>query len=373
MKQWPSGNALQQLGDRPSPFGMNVISEDNSLATEDLAPMLGELAVPDAGGNLHSWSADSWLLSCLATELPSDVFEQLRGLGRGDKTWSFTAGPESSAMALSGWVHLKVPGRQWCKRYMSLYRNNLWEYLDANETSRPVGHTNLFEGSVHPQQRSTVEFVLKYNSHSSALSGRNELWLRFDSDKDAMQWRDMITRAVKLQIDDLFDLTPDSPTGTPPKNFELGKGRFSIVRRARRKEGPDDPLSARDCALKIIEKNIFWDLVAHETEREDTVVREILTQSLLTVRSGSSYCPVIRLQSLFETRNHLVMELELMRDGDLHEEIATKSAVDEDRAPFLIASLVRAIDFCQRNGVAHRDVKLSNLALDYERSANGRK
>ncbi|GMF27991.1 unnamed protein product [Phytophthora fragariaefolia] len=355
MKQWPSNNALQHM-DRPSPFGMNVIVEDNLMANEDLAPMLCELAVPNAGGGLHSWSADSWLLSCLATELPSDVFEELRGLERGDRNWSFSTGQDSSGMALTGWVHLKVPGRKWCKRFLSLYRNNLWEYLDANESSRPVGHANLFEGSVHPQQRSTVEFVLKFNSQSSANSARNELWLQFDSEKDAMQWRGMMARAVKLQVDDLFDLTPDSPTGTSPKNFELGKGRFSVVRRARRKEGLDGPSSTRDCALKIIEKNIFWDLVARETEREDTVVREILTQSLLTVRSGSSYCPVIRLQSLFETRNHLVMELELMRDGDLHEEIATKSAVDETRASFLVASLIRAIDYCQHNGVAHRDI-----------------
>ncbi|RLN67722.1 hypothetical protein BBP00_00001431 [Phytophthora kernoviae] len=103
------------------------------------------------------------------------------------------------------------------------------------------------------------------------------------------------------------------------------------------------------------------------------VIAEDNSMSLLTIRAGSSYCPVIRLQSLFETRNHLVMELELMRDGDLHEEIATKSAVDETRAAFLAASLVRAIAYCQNNGVAHRDVKLSNLALDYECNASGEK
>ncbi|KAG6596002.1 CAMK/CAMK1 protein kinase [Phytophthora cinnamomi] len=142
MKQWPSSSALQQM-DRPSPFGMNVIAEDNLMANEDLAPLLGELAVPNAGGSLHS-----------------------------------------------------------CR----------------------------------------------------------------------------------------------------PRN------------RARRYGG------ARD----------------------------------------------------FDAESADVMELELMRDGDLHEEIATKSAVDESRASFLVASLVRAIDYCQRNGVAHRDVKLSNLALDYERSTNGK-
>ncbi|CAI5708510.1 hypothetical protein KXD40_004892 [Peronospora effusa] len=370
-KQWPSSNALQQM-DRPSPYGMNVIAEDNSMASDDIAPLLEELAVPNAGGHLHSWSADSWLLSCLATELPSDVFEQLRGLGRGDKHRPFSTGPDSAGMALTGWAHLKVPGQKWRKRFMSLYRNDFWEYLDVNETSRPVGHANLFEGSVHQQQRSTVEFVLKYNRRSSMLSERNELWLKFDSAKDAVQWRAMITRATKLQIEDLFDLTPDSPTEKTGNNVELGKGRFSVVRRARRKAFTKDSSSSRYCALKIIEKTVFWDLVACETEREDTVVREILTQSLLTVRSGSSYCPVIRLQSLFETRDHLVMELELMRDGDLHDEIATNSAVDETRASFLIASLVQAIDYCQRNGVVHRDVKLSNLALDYERSTNGK-
>ncbi|KAG7391475.1 Serine/threonine-protein kinase dclk1 [Phytophthora boehmeriae] len=374
MKQWPSSNALQQMGERLSPFGMNVIAEDNSMVSDDSAPMLKELAASTSSHG-HSWNSKSWLMSCLATELPSDVFEQLRSLEKADKTKPFSIGNDSSGIALTGWAYLKEPGRKWCKRFLSLHRNNLWEYLDVKESSRPVGHANLFEGSVHPQQRSTTEFVLKYNRHSTANSSRSELWLRFDSEKDAMQWREKITLTVKLQIDDLFDLTPDSPTGSPPKNFELGKGRFSIVRRARRKEILGEPSAAdsRDCALKIIEKNIFWDLVAKETEREDTVVREILTQSLLTIRAGSSYCPVIRLQSLFETRNHLVMELELMRDGDLHEEIATKSAVDETRAAFLTASLVRAIAYCQNNGVAHRDVKLSNLALDYERNARGDK
>uniref|UniRef100_A0AAV1UQW3 Uncharacterized protein n=1 Tax=Peronospora matthiolae TaxID=2874970 RepID=A0AAV1UQW3_9STRA len=372
MKQWPSGNALQQM-DRPSPFGMNVIAEDNSMANDDIVPMLGKLAVPNAGGRLHSWSADSWLLSCLATELPSDVFEQQRELGRGDKHRSFSAEADSMKIARTGWAHVKVQERKWCKRFMSLYRNNLWEYLDTNEASRPVGHANLSEGSVHPQHQSTVDFVLKYNSHSSDLSACNEVWLKFDSKKDAKQWKEVITRATTLDIDDLFDLTPDSPTGTPRKNFELGKGRFSVVRRARRKQQWGDSSCSRDSALKIVEKKMFWDLVARDTEREDTVVREILTQSLLTVRSGSSYCPVIRLQSLFETRDHLVMEMELMRDGDLHEEIAMKSAVDETRASFLIASLVQAIDYCQRNGVAHRDVKLSNLALDCGRSSTSGK
>ncbi|CEG48019.1 camk camk1 protein kinase [Plasmopara halstedii] len=367
MKQRPLNHTKQHV-DR-LPFEMNIIAEDNSMVSEDLAPMLSEL-VTSNGSKRSSWHPDSWLLSCLATDLPTDVFEQLRQHEFGEKNWSFLSDPELYGLAITGYVRVRVPGSQWSRRYLSLYRNNLWEYLDANKTSRPVGHANISEGLVH--QRSSTEFVLKYHTQSSEVSACGELWLAFESAKQGMVWKEMLAHAVKLQIDDLFDLHPESPTRSSSKSFELGKGRFSVVRRARRKRDVENEFKSRDCALKIIEKNIFWDLVARETEREDTVVREILTQSLLTVRSGSSYCPIIRLQSLFETRNHLVLELELMRDGDLHEEIATKCTVDEMRASYLIASLVRAIDFCQRNGVAHRDVKLSNLALDYQCNASGK-
>ncbi|KAI9916643.1 hypothetical protein PsorP6_016887 [Peronosclerospora sorghi] len=351
-KLWPSVT-LQPNEQRPASFGMNVISEDKSMAHDDTKPLLVPLV---ASSDQTCWTPESWFLSCLATHLPLDVFEHFRRRGRHEKQRS------------CGWAYFKVPGQKWCKRFLSLYRNTLWESLDATDTSRPVGFANLSDGSIHPLPRSPLEFVLKYNLQSSASSGRSEVWLKFLSSKDATAWHELLTRAVKLQLDDLFDLTPEFPGWD-----ELGQGRFSVVRRARRKEEKGQFLgrASEDCALKIIDKNVFWDLVAHETEREDTIVREILTQTLLTVRAGASYCPVIRLHSLFETPTQLVLELELMRDGDLHEEIVTKSAVQEPRAAFLIASLVHAIDFCQRNGVAHRDVKLSNLALDYEASASG--
>ncbi|TDH72754.1 hypothetical protein CCR75_000744 [Bremia lactucae] len=368
MKSWPLNCRMHQV-DRPALYGMNVIAEDNSMTSEDLAPRLKELTATNAGNTRPNWHADSWFLPCLATDLPFDVFLQLRDV-KSATFASILSGPPSSRMAFSGWVYMKIPGSHWAKRFLSIERNNLWEYLDANETSRPVGHANVYEGTVH--QQSLTELVLKYDYGSSTASERRELWLQFESHKETTQWKAIVTHAVHLQIEDLFDLTPDSPTGIPLPNLELGKGRFSIVRRAREKENVNDPIRSRDCALKIIDKHLFWDLVARETERHDTVVREILTQTLLTIRSGSSYCPVIRLLSLFETRDYLVLELELMKDGDLHEEIATKCAVDELQASYLIASLVRAIDFCQQNGIAHRDVKLSNLALDYAYNSSGR-
>lgn len=387
--QWTSGGAGGASGAGSglressswSSFGMNSISEDQSADSEDTTSVLLSLSLSQSDGE-RKWDCNSWLISSLATELPLDVYETVRTTEKSCKDPLTHAHSESQRHALTSWVFVKEPGKKWCKRYLSLYRNSLWEFLDDKDSSRPIGYANLSEGSVHAHQGTALEFALKFYRQSSQISVRNECWLQFESDKEAAKWREQLTIATKLQVDDLFDLAPDS--GTPVcESYELGKGRFSVVRRACRKQNPgsptssssnDSPSSARQhCALKIIDKNVFWDLVAHETEREDTVIREILTQSLLTVRSASLYCPVIRLLSLFETRNLLVMELELMQEGDLHEEIVTNSAVDEIRASYLVASLVKAIDYCLRNGVAHRDVKLSNLALDYGTCPKGKR
>lgn len=379
--QWASAGASggrHALGETSSwsSFGMNSISEDHSADVEDTAPVLLPLTISHPGAE-RKWDCSSWLISSLATELPTDVYETVRTTEKSCKDPVAHAHLGNQRHSLSSWVFVKEPSQKWCKRYLSLYRNSLWEFLDDKDASRPIGYANLSEGSVHLHQRTTLECSLTYYRHSTQNSARNECWLQFESEKDAIAWRDQLANATKLQVDDLFDLAPDALSNSP-ESYELGKGRFSVVRRACRKRSAASPTSndsssRQDCALKIIDKNVFWDLVAHETEREDTVIREILTQSLLTVRSASLYCPVIRLLSLFETRNLLVMELELMQEGDLHEEIVTHSAVDETRASYLVASLVKAIQYCLQNGVAHRDVKLSNLALDYGRCPKGRR
>lgn len=383
--QWGASAASSSLSTSPlslSSFGMNSIAEDPSAdmeADDDALPVLVSLTRSSSAE--RKWDGDTWLVSSLATELPQEAYEAVRVTEKACTDPLGHAHGAAQQHARMGWVMVKESGRKWCRRYLSLYRNCLWEFLDDKDTSRPVGFANLSDGLVfEPQHQDTAAAVrglaLQYYRQSSPMATRNECWLQFESEDDAFAWREQLSVAVGLQLDDLFDLAPDAgkAEGENPESYELGKGRFSVVRRACRKQSPADSGStAQHCALKIIDKNVFWDLVAHETEREDTLVREILTQSVLTVRSASQYCPVIRLLSLFETRSLLVLELELMREGDLHEEIVTNSAIDEVRAASLVASLVKAIAYCLEHGIAHRDVKLSNLALDFATSSKGRR
>jgi hypothetical protein len=88
------------------------------------------------------------------------------------------------------------------------------------------------------------------------------------------------------------------------------------------------------CALKIFDKAEFWRRVTLGQERADTLTREASIQALLTatvngeecsakggnsseeLSSGSSL-PVVKLLSVFETREAFVLEMELMSHANL--------------------------------------------------------
>ena len=68
--------------------------------------------------------------------------------------------------------------------------------------------------------------------------------------------------------------------------------------------------------------------------------------------------------SVFETQEILVLELELMRGGYMLDVLAETGCLAESKAAVLMTELVESIPFFRQQGVAHRDVKLSNLALN---------
>jgi serine/threonine protein kinase len=189
------------------------------------------------------------------------------------------------------------------------------------------------------------------------------------------------------------------------------------------------------CALKVIDKKAFFDRVAEGKERIDTLVREALSQAVLTAQwacdcqqqqqlqqqqqqqqltacntpdctstadtttiasssttaasssattagecssSNSSTataavtaaavavtacgsCPIVRLRGLFETAEHLVLEMELMSGTDLFDKLSSSGVLRDADAAGLVRNVLRAAAFCARRGMAHRDIKLANL------------
>ena len=69
---------------------------------------------------------------------------------------------------------------------------------------------------------------------------------------------------------------------------------------------------------------------------------------------------------MFETMDDFSMELELMQSTDLHETIASLDSdeyLSERHVKQIISQLVDAVSLCNRLGIAHRDIKLSNITI----------
>ncbi|ETV78285.1 CAMK protein kinase [Aphanomyces astaci] len=227
-----------------------------------------------------------------------------------------------------------------------------WSSTETKMHTRPMGFANVSEAEMALEDDGMLTLAVT----ASALRTQEwavSSWKFDDPTGDGRRWLDALTRASRLQWTDFY---------TEDIGVELGQGRFSVVKRARRKV---PSACVAECALKIIDKAVFWKLVEQGIERNDTLFREVLTQTVLTMRSDVMHeCFVVQVISLFETHDHLVIEMELMHGGDVFDRIADKGPMSEHEAAIFISHLIQGIDFCFNNGVVHRDVKLSNLALD---------
>ena len=123
------------------------------------------------------------------------------------------------------------------------------------------------------------------------------------------------------------------------------------------------PLSADfDCALKIINKNLFWDKVLKKEERLDAIVRETAVQATLTAVYGN--LPLfLKLKSVFETCDHYMMELEFLEGSDLFRYVSSSGFLPEVDAAHVVRDLLVAIYALKRLGIAHRDIKPANIFM----------
>ncbi|EJK64088.1 hypothetical protein THAOC_15213, partial [Thalassiosira oceanica] len=197
----------------------------------------------------------------------------------------------------------------------------------------------------------------------------------------------------------------------------LGRGRYAVVRPARRRggdggcgtapvpdqrrrqqgarsrssgsldgaalvdaDGPGRPKREHDCALKIVDKSEFWSRVRKGRERADTLVREVSVQTSLAVRpyagstgppSGTSPSPFLRLRNVFETAESLVLELELLGGTDLFRHVSSRGVLDEVEAASIMRDLLSCLVVLDEVGVAHRDIKPANLLMCGDGGAAG--
>lgn len=127
-------------------------------------------------------------------------------------------------------------------------------------------------------------------------------------------------------------------------------------------------------ALKIISKEGFWQRVQSGKERADAIVREVLAQSLVCqyankLNSEEDF-PIVKLYGMLETLDDFSLELELMKSMDLFDQLSQDGVLPESTVIDIATQLTLASKLCMGVGIAHRDIKLSNITFPRDDHTN---
>ncbi|KAM4866859.1 sperm motility kinase Z-like [Thomomys bottae] len=123
----------------------------------------------------------------------------------------------------------------------------------------------------------------------------------------------------------------------------IGYGSFGYVNLACHR------LTDTEVAVKILRKGEFN---RHQIKNELDIVKAV------------HHPHVISLYQVMEKDEHVYLVMELAAKGDLLGWIRKSSRLFEDEARRLFKQIVSAVRYFHRNGIAHRDLKPTNILLD---------
>ena len=72
---------------------------------------------------------------------------------------------------------------------------------------------------------------------------------------------------------------------------------------------------------------------------------------------------IVRLVEVFEDDRHICLVMELMKGGEILQQINDREEFYEEEAREIIAQVVDAANYCHELGIIHRDIKPENLLL----------
>jgi serine/threonine protein kinase len=210
------------------------------------------------------------------------------------------------------------------------------------------------------------------------------------SEPERDRWFSSLSQAARLKVEDLYEYDKSA------SGQVLGKGSFATVYPGRRRRGkkllnssldetekknngfgilkkkPSFPSFAHlavhlaedefECALKIIDKDLFWKRVRKDRERADSIVRETSVQAAL-LATGDIYPGFLRVKSFFETFDKVVLEMELLDGIDLFRYIEKKGILSEVEAAQIMYDILSCVDAMKTSGIAHRDIKPANILM----------
>ena len=130
---------------------------------------------------------------------------------------------------------------------------------------------------------------------------------------------------------------------------QIGQGAYAVVKNATHKS------TGRKVAIKVYEKYKIAD-----AQRKNCVNREIRVLKKLNHNN------IVQLYETIDTTKQLFLIMELVKGRSLHSYIHSKQGrkLEESESMRLFSQVLDGIEYCHKNGVVHRDIKMENLLLD---------
>ncbi|CAD8065720.1 unnamed protein product [Paramecium sonneborni] len=152
--------------------------------------------------------------------------------------------------------------------------------------------------------------------------------------EDFKKWTNGLQMFQKASVNDYYSILQ-----------KIGEGKFSIVYLCEEKK------TKQYLAIKIIEKFKLSKqeklMLAHEVE-----IMKLLNHSC-----------IIRFVEIIETKTHLNIITEVVRDGDLFDYITNNENLNEQEASLIMSQLFDTINYVHSVGIVHRDLKPENIMI----------
>ncbi|XP_038047068.1 myosin light chain kinase, smooth muscle-like isoform X2 [Patiria miniata] len=123
---------------------------------------------------------------------------------------------------------------------------------------------------------------------------------------------------------------------------ELGRGAYGVVKKCTNKK------TGKECAVKIIRvKNGMW----------DDLRREVLVMGMLDHKR------LINIYDSYETKQDVIMVMELVSGGELFERIVSQDHITESETVFFVKQVIEGVHHMHQKNIVHLDLKPENILL----------
>lgn len=231
----------------------------------------------------------------------------------------------------------------------------------AAAEDHPRGHDGVGHASAAEEQERRYAAILNISNHPEScalkLVSKEVFWTRVCAGKERS---DSLVREVLAQIiaSELGQIDMQTLAESLPQTLQSA---LPSTRSA-----PTGSVDFGIASTKLDGK----DGVVPEGYKGDASIANESVETDMNIAPVSPHFPICEIYGMFETVDGFALELEMMQHVNLFDHLVAQGRFPEPHVQLIVRQLVDAVQVCNSAGIAHRDIKLSNITYPYPKLAD---